>query len=824
MAHRTSCSIFLCAFAGAAAAPLAAQHCEPSWAKGFHAGGLTLGSPVVLGSTAFEDLRGPALALAGTGPYSGGFFTPFIIAFDGNTFYPLGDGLPASSFWTMTAGAPDVPGFDRLYVAFRENGNTDKLASWTGESWQYQTLTSGSQTPGFKAEAMLVHDDGSGPALFISGTFSQIAGVPAQAIAKWNGQTWSALPGGLHSPRLGRALVSHDDGTGLALYVAGLFEVVGGNLGGISRWDGVSWQMAESMGVPVAMTSHDDGSGAKIYAATSYLILRLDATGFTQIGSAAGGGITTLRSLPTAQGQRLVVTGQFSGVNALGTAGAAQWDGQMWSPLGDGPIRSGWYPTYAGQGSVLTAESFDDGNGPLVYIAGDFHMTGEVGSWNLGRTDGQTWLPIGLGISHGISGGPSSGSQIAALALHDEGAGPKLYAGGSYGFAAGRRAGSLARLEGNDWTGLNADPANAQFKVKAMQSWDDGSGPGGPGGAGLFIATRSTPGTHLARYRNGELTPLPAPGPILALGVQDLGSGKALYAAGGFGLVRWDGAGWSTFDASNTGSLVVHAFTVYDDGAGGGPLLYAGGTAPGTDTRIARWNGVQWESVGGGIQSGSIQTMHVHQEGTTSALYIGGTFSEAGGLPVNNIARWDGAWSAVGEIHSPVNVLASFDDGTGHMLYAGINFRNLPPGVPRGLARWNGTEWEQALGDVLSHSGDIGIGGVLALQPYIDQEARPTLFVGGDFGTAGGVSSLRIAQLVGCAPPACYANCDGSTAEPILNMDDFTCFINQYAAAMALPHSQQVVHYANCDRSNAAPALNVEDFLCFLNAFAQGCR
>lgn len=61
---------------------------------------------------------------------------------------------------------------------------------------------------------------------------------------------------------------------------------------------------------------------------------------------------------------------------------------------------------------------------------------------------------------------------------------------------------------------------------------------------------------------------------------------------------------------------------------------------------------------------------------------------------------------------------------------------------------------------------------------------------------------------------ACYANCDGSTAAPILNANDFLCFLNQFAAGDSR---------ANCDGSTAAPALNANDFACFMNAFASGC-
>jgi outer membrane protein assembly factor BamB len=63
-------------------------------------------------------------------------------------------------------------------------------------------------------------------------------------------------------------------------------------------------------------------------------------------------------------------------------------------------------------------------------------------------------------------------------------------------------------------------------------------------------------------------------------------------------------------------------------------------------------------------------------------------------------------------------------------------------------------------------------------------------------------------------PPLCYANCDASTTAPILNVQDFSCFLNAFAAGEP---------YANCDNSTTPPALNVQDFSCFLNAFAAGC-
>jgi hypothetical protein len=62
--------------------------------------------------------------------------------------------------------------------------------------------------------------------------------------------------------------------------------------------------------------------------------------------------------------------------------------------------------------------------------------------------------------------------------------------------------------------------------------------------------------------------------------------------------------------------------------------------------------------------------------------------------------------------------------------------------------------------------------------------------------------------------PCCYANCDCSTVSPTLNVADFTCFLQRYAAGEI---------QANCDGSTIEPVLNVGDFTCFLQAFATGC-
>jgi hypothetical protein len=74
------------------------------------------------------------------------------------------------------------------------------------------------------------------------------------------------------------------------------------------------------------------------------------------------------------------------------------------------------------------------------------------------------------------------------------------------------------------------------------------------------------------------------------------------------------------------------------------------------------------------------------------------------------------------------------------------------------------------------------------------------------------IAAFRIEVTGGPAP--CYPNCDNSTAQPILNVLDFNCFLNRFTSGDS---------YANCDQSTAPPVLNVLDFNCFLNRFSAGC-
>jgi hypothetical protein len=80
--------------------------------------------------------------------------------------------------------------------------------------------------------------------------------------------------------------------------------------------------------------------------------------------------------------------------------------------------------------------------------------------------------------------------------------------------------------------------------------------------------------------------------------------------------------------------------------------------------------------------------------------------------------------------------------------------------------------------------------------------------------TGSGVAILAASMSYPAGGQSCYANCDNSTQAPVLNVADFTCFLQRFAAGDT---------YANCDNSTQVPTLNVADFTCFLQRFAAGC-
>ena len=153
------------------------------------------------------------------------------------------------------------------------------------------------------------------------------------------------------------------------------------------------------------------------------------------------------------------------------------------------------------------------------------------------------------------------------------------------------------------------------------------------------------------------------------------------------------------------------------------------------------WAGVNgWDHVGNGGSAttpsldGSVYALHA--DGTD--LYVGGTFTHAGGVPATHLARWDGSqWSGFTGLNGDVHAIAVANG----KVYVGGVFTNAG-GDPNAdfLAVWNGSNWASFCS---STGGPPITASVQALQVLGN-----TLYIGGSFANGGGLAAADF--LVGC--------------------------------------------------------------------------
>jgi hypothetical protein len=165
--------------------------------------------------------------------------------------------------------------------------------------------------------------------------------------------------------------------------------------------------------------------------------------------------------------------------------------------------------------------------------------------------------------------------------------------------------------------------------------------------------------------------------------------------------------------------------------------------------------------------------------------------TDGGGVP--GVLLWSGTRQVVLPPNQPGSATFDLNQTLPDTVFYTLSYENISaPSKPFGV-------YVNALG------ASVGSHGLQRVQSSITQQWTTAQF-----------DPQRPFELRFTAIPAgpCYANCDASTLPPILNVNDFICFNNRFAAGDS---------YANCDASTVAPVLNVNDFTCFLNKYAAGC-
>jgi hypothetical protein len=187
--------------------------------------------------------------------------------------------------------------------------------------------------------------------------------------------------------------------------------------------------------------------------------------------------------------------------------------------------------------------------------------------------------------------------------------------------------------------------------------------------------------------------------------------------------------------------------TVFASTVFGGRLCIGGefGASLGVPAHLAMWEpgGVggrgRWIGIGG--PPNARVTALAELDGR---LYAAGMFTTIGGVPANRIAVWDpaagggvGAWSALGSgLNGGVETML----GVGGRLYVGGSFTIAGGGAASRIAVWD----PAAAGGAGAWSS-VGIGTNGTVWSLAVHEAQ--VVVGGDFTVAGGVAAARVARL-----------------------------------------------------------------------------
>ncbi|MFB3429322.1 MAG: hypothetical protein ABL309_00205 [Phycisphaerales bacterium] len=337
----------------------------------------------------------------------------------------------------------------------------DRIAKWNGSGWELLSGPSGNGVLSGTVNAMCVYDDGAGPALFVGGTFFSAGGLPANKIAKWDGVQWSTLTGpfGTGIPSVSvDALEVFDDGSGPKLYVGGSFSIAGGVAASdLATWDGSEWAPIlsdEGNGISGSVNSfevYDDGTGPALFVGGLFdladntpagSIAKWDGENWSLLEGPSGTGVSqrvfAMQVYDEGDGPVLFVGGQFFEAGGLECTKLARWDGTQWSqvlaPGGEG---------LPGTIGVLGMTTFDDGTGEKLVACGNFLFGGDVEVNRVASWDGVNWSAfegpegIGLGVTYDV------------LAFETE-EGPALFAAGEFGFAGGIPSSRIAQWQACD--------------------------------------------------------------------------------------------------------------------------------------------------------------------------------------------------------------------------------------------------------------------------------------------------------------------------------------------------------------------------------------
>ena len=553
----------------------------------------------------------------------------------------------------------------------------------------------------------------SGSTVYVGGNFTQAGGAPANNIARFETitETWASLGSGAAN-----GVEEHVFALAVAkstLYVGGRFTQAGGKPANyVARFDTTTQKWA-SLGKDSANGMNSFVLALAVSGSTVYV----GGPSFTQAGVVPANYVARFDT--TTETWASLGNDSANGVNdsvdAIAVSGSTVYVGGVFSQAGGAPAKQvasfettteTWASVGSGTANMVNrAVNSLAISGNSVYAGGGFSWAGDERANQVARFDTttQTWASLGSGADNGIAG--TIFASVHALAV----SGGTVYVGGDFTQAGTTTANRVARFDTTTqtWASLGSDPANGvNGGVRALAVSGSALYVGGS-----FTQAGGAPANGVARFDTTTQT-WASLGSDAANGVNGVGwvdalavSGDTVYVGGLFTQAggapanyvarfdittqTWASLGNDAADGVNDSvrAIAVFGSTVYVGGnftqAGGAPANYVAQFDTTTQT---------WASLGSGAANG-VQGGVSDLAVSGGTVYVGGNFTQAGGVPANYVARFGTTtqtWASLGNgvangLNSLVFVLASSADGT---LYVGGSFSNAGGQLSPNIARY----------------------------------------------------------------------------------------------------------------------------------------
>lgn len=333
------------------------------------------------------DARISALvALADTRVVAGGEFrmaggvrAGAVASWDGRAWSPLGTGmdLPVQALCVLANGDVVAGGWFRTAGGVAANC----IARWNGTAWSPvgSGMAHGSSQAGVVVLATLANGD-----VVAGGRFDTAGGVRVGNIARWDGVAWSALGAGFTYGGTSDGVTVHalEVLANGDLVAGGWFTAAGGAAASnLARWDGQRWWpmgggVDNTVRALAALPNGDLVVGGSFFNAggtPTGSLARFDGRSWFRLGYGVSGDVFALHVLPDGD---VVAGGPFGMATNVIANGIARWNGTAWSAFGFG------MGTLPRRGGVLALASAPSGD---LLVGGEFLTAGGLVSARFAR-------------------------------------------------------------------------------------------------------------------------------------------------------------------------------------------------------------------------------------------------------------------------------------------------------------------------------------------------------------------------------------------------------------------------------------------------------